>query len=54
VLCVFAVILGPSLRLVCLAWLQRALAALPFSLVLGIIFFLTGAFTFRQFENCSQ
>jgi presenilin 1 len=50
VLCVFAVVLGLSLTLICLAWLQRALPALPFSLVLGIIFFLTGAFTFRKFD----
>jgi presenilin 1 len=50
ILCVFAVILGLSLTLLCLAVFQRALPALPFSLVLGIIFFLTGAFTFREFH----
>jgi presenilin 1 len=50
VLCVFAVILGLSLTLICLAWFQRALPALPFSLILGIGFFLIGAFTFRQFN----
>jgi presenilin 1 len=50
ILCVFAVVLGLALTLICLAIFQRALPALPFSLLLGIIFFLTGAFTFRQFD----
>jgi hypothetical protein len=50
ILCVFAVVLGLGLTLLCLVWLQRPLPALPFSLILGIIFFLTGAFTFRRFD----
>jgi hypothetical protein len=49
ILCVFAVILGLSLTLVVLAFLQRPLPALPFSLVLGILFFIFGAMTFRPF-----
>ena len=50
ILCVFAVVLGLALTLVCLAVFKRPLPALPFSLILGIIFFLTGAFTFRRFD----
>lgn len=49
VLCVFAVILGLSLTLVVLAVLERPLPALPFSLLLGIAFFVVGAMTFRRF-----
>lgn len=49
ILCVFAVILGFSLTLVCLAVWERPLPALPFSLALGILFFIIGAMTFRQF-----
>jgi len=50
VLCVFAVILGLSLTLLCLAIYERPLPALPFSLVLGILFFIIGAFSFRSFN----
>ena len=50
ILCIFAVILGLSLTLIILAWLQRPLPALPFSLVLGILFFCIGALTFRKFD----
>ena len=50
ILCVFAVVLGLALTLICLAVFKRPLPALPFSLILGIIFFLTGAFTFRRFD----
>lgn len=49
ILCVLAVILGLSITLLCLAKFQRALPALPFSLVLGTIFFITGSMTFRPF-----
>jgi hypothetical protein len=49
ILCVFAVILGLSFTLLFLVWLQKPLPARPFSLILVVIFFLTGAFTFRQF-----
>jgi hypothetical protein len=49
ILCVFAVILGLALTLVVLALLQRPLPALPFSLMLGVLFFITGAMTFRPF-----
>ncbi|EAY14349.1 Clan AD, family A22, presenilin-like aspartic peptidase [Trichomonas vaginalis G3] len=49
ILCIFAVILGLSLTLVCLAVWERPLPALPFSLALGIVFFIIGAMTFRQF-----
>ena len=50
VLCILAVILGLSLTLLILAWLERPLPALPFSLILGIIFFIIGAVTFRKFS----
>ncbi|OHT06050.1 Clan AD, family A22, presenilin-like aspartic peptidase [Tritrichomonas foetus] len=50
ILCIFAVILGLSLTLLLLAWLQRPLPALPISLILGIIFFVIGALTFRKFD----
>lgn len=50
ILCVFAVILGLSLTLICLAIWNRPLPALPFSLVLGIVFFMIGALTFRNFS----
>ena len=50
ILCVFAVVLGLALTLICLAVFKRPLPALPFSLILGIIFFLTGAFTFRRYD----
>ena len=50
ILCIFAVILGLSITLLILAWVQRALPALPISLVLGIIFFCIGALTFRKFD----
>jgi hypothetical protein len=49
ILCVFAVILGLALTLVVLALLQRPLPALPFSLLLGVLFFVIGAMTFRPF-----
>ena len=51
VLCIFAVILGLSLTLVVLALFERPLPALPFSLILGIIFFIIGTMTFRQFDD---
>ena len=51
VLCIFAVILGLSLTLIVLAIFERPLPALPFSLVLGIIFFIIGTMTFRQFSE---
>ena len=51
ILCIFAVILGLSLTLLLLAWLQRPLPALPISLILGIIFFVIGALTFRKFDQ---
>lgn len=52
-LCILAVILGLSLTLVCLAIFERPLPALPFSLFLGIIFYIIGAMTFRPFSlNC--
>ena len=50
ILCIFAVILGLGLTLLVLAFLQRPLPALPFSLILGVIFFMTGAMTFRPFD----
>lgn len=50
ILCIFAVILGLSITLLILAWVQRALPALPISLVLGVIFFCIGALTFRKFD----
>ncbi|KAH0795528.1 Clan AD, family A22, presenilin-like aspartic peptidase [Histomonas meleagridis] len=50
ILCIFAVILGLSLTLLILAWLKRPLPALPLSLILGIIFFMIGALTFRRFD----
>jgi presenilin 1 len=46
---VFAVILGLALTLIVLALLQRPLPALPFSLLLGVLFFIIGALTFRPF-----
>jgi presenilin 1 len=49
ILCVFAVILGLALTLIVLALLRRPLPALPFSLILGIVFFVIGAMTFRPF-----
>jgi hypothetical protein len=49
ILCVFAVILGLALTLLVLALLRRPLPALPFSLLLGVLFFITGALTFRPF-----
>lgn len=49
ILVIFAVILGLSLTLLVLAKLRRPLPALPFSLILGIIFFMIGATTFRPF-----
>jgi hypothetical protein len=49
ILCVFAVCLGLSLTLIVLAVLQKPLPALPFSLALGVVFFMTGAMTFRPF-----
>lgn len=51
ILCVFAVILGLSLTLLILAWLERPLPALPLSLILGILFFIIGAMTFRPFDD---
>lgn len=50
ILCIFAVILGLGLTLLVLAFTQRPLPALPFSLILGVIFFMTGAMTFRPFD----
>ncbi|KAH0790491.1 Clan AD, family A22, presenilin-like aspartic peptidase [Histomonas meleagridis] len=50
ILCIFAVILGLSLTLLILAWLKRPLPALPLSLILGIVFFMIGALTFRRFD----
>lgn len=50
ILCIFAVILGLSITLLILAWVQRALPALPISLILGVIFFCIGALTFRKFD----
>jgi uncharacterized membrane protein YdbT with pleckstrin-like domain len=49
ILCVFAVILGLSLTLIVLKYLSRPLPALPFSLILGVVFFVIGAMTFRPF-----
>jgi hypothetical protein len=49
ILCVFAVCLGLAVTLIILAVLQKPLPALPLSLVLGILFFMTGAMTFRPF-----
>jgi Ca2+/Na+ antiporter len=49
ILVVFAVILGLSLTLLCLAKFQKALPALPLSLLLGFLFFITAALTFRPF-----
>lgn len=49
ILCIFAVILGLSLTLIILAITQRPLPALPFSLLLGIIFYIIGIYTFRPF-----
>lgn len=51
VLTMLAVLLGLSLTLVCLVIFERPLPALPFSLFLGIIFYVTGAMTFRPFSN---
>ena len=50
VLCIMAVMLGLSLTLVCLAVFERPLPALPFSLFLGIIFYITATMTFRPFS----
>ena len=51
VLCILAVLLGLSLTLVCLAIFERPLPALPFSLFLGIIFYIIAAYTFRPFAT---
>jgi len=50
VLCILAVVMGLSLTLLCLAYFERPLPALPFSLLLGILFFVIGAVTFRNFS----
>lgn len=49
ILCIFALLMGLGLTLVVLMFAQRPLPALPFSLILGAIFFVTGATTFRPF-----
>lgn len=49
ILCIFAVILGLSLTLIILAIVERPLPALPFSLFLGLVFYVTGIYTFRPF-----
>ena len=49
ILCIFAVLLGLSITLVILAIVERPLPALPCSLVLGIIFYFIGIYTFRPF-----
>jgi hypothetical protein len=50
ILCLLAVILGLSLTLLILAWVQRPLPALPCSLLLGVLFFVIGVATFRPFQ----
>lgn len=51
ILCSFAIILGLSLTLLCLSWLQKPLPALPFSLAFGMIFFIVGILVFRGFNS---
>lgn len=50
ILCVLAVVLGLSLTLLVLVWARRPLPALPFSLVLGVTFFVIGVWTFRPYQ----
>lgn len=51
ILDMLAVMDGLALTLLCLAYFQRPLPALPFSLALGIIFYIIGAYTFRPFAT---
>ncbi|EAX86148.1 Clan AD, family A22, presenilin-like aspartic peptidase [Trichomonas vaginalis G3] len=51
ILDILAVMDGLALTLICLAYFERPLPALPFSLALGIIFYLIGAYTFRGFST---
>jgi presenilin 1 len=48
-LCIFGIIFGLCVTLMCLLVKQKVLPALPFSLAFGGIFFLSSLFTFKEF-----